>query len=70
MAAVRNGHCDHQNGTSRAYKVDPVLAISDASPFAKKLKSDAEGNLLVKDLDAMASGAKFVGAGYGYLLGE
>lgn len=53
---------------ARQNQVDPVIALSDAGPFARKVKADQDGNLDCAALKAIAPRGKYFGAGFGYLL--
>ena len=52
---------------SKAYNIDPAICISDAGPFARKLKADKNFRVKVIDIDALARNGKRFGAGYAYL---
>ncbi len=51
---------------SETYNIDPAICISDAGPFARKLKADKNFKVNVKDIDAIARNGKRFGAGYAY----
>ena len=48
------------------YSVDPHIAISDAGPFAVKIRADTNNVLSCKQLKAIAPRSQKVGAGFGY----
>jgi len=52
---------------SKTFNTDPAICISDAGPFARKLKADKNFTVNVKDIDAIARNGKRFGAGYGYI---
>ena len=51
---------------SKQYHTDPAICISDAGPFARKLRADKNFTIKVSDADAIAPYGKRFGAGYGY----
>jgi hypothetical protein len=52
---------------SKTYNTDPAICISDAGPFARKLKANKNFKINVKDLDVISPNGKHFGAGYGYV---
>lgn len=52
---------------SKKYNTDPAICISDAGPFARKLRADKNFRVNTKDIDDFAYNGKRFGAGYGYI---
>lgn len=52
---------------SKTHHTDPSICISDAGPFARKLKANKNFTIFVKDIDAISPRGSLFGAGYGYL---
>jgi hypothetical protein len=51
---------------SKTYHTDPAICISDAGPFARKIKADKNFTIQVKDIDNLAPRGKLFGAGFAY----